>query len=674
MAAFTAVTSAAMAARQSTGPANGEESKAEASVGVAPGDATTFETQPFPQTLHLFHFNDVYNVGQRDKEPVGGVARFAARVKEVASTQSRWAASRGAAATPGAAAAGGAGGEPSSNGGGSGGTDADAEAAPLVLFSGDALNPSSFSIVTKGMHMVDALNGLGLSAACVGNHDLDFGVENLERARERSNFPWLLSNCNARETGEPLAGALQSVLLRRQGVTVGLMGLIESDWLECLGAVQPEDVEYTDFVKRGTELAAELRKSGADIVIALTHMRVPNDTRLANEATGIDIILGGHDHHYEVAKINGVTLIKSGTDFREFSTVTLQRKSAEDRWTCEATRVEVTGETPEDPDVRAIVDKTGVEMEKRLAQVAGDAAVPLDGRFITVRTRESNYANLLVDLAREETKTDLVMVNSGTFRCDEIQGPGQLLLGHVLKMLPMPTPILTVEMTGDVVLECLENGVSRWPAKEGRFLQVSGVRFRFDGTAKPGSRILQHTVTVGDDPLDVTKLYRVGVSYFMTLGKDGFDMVPAKSKQIVDVEDAPTLPVMYRNHLRTVGAANGFARRAHWAMEHAVKRFRKMLRNIRRVARRAAGAAVDSPIAPSPIAQPPEFSIAPECDGRIEEVSGTHVPDDPGASRVGAAIAAAAGCAAAAGGGGPEKDDEEVDGDDRPSAKRARIE
>lgn len=77
-----------------------------------------------------------------------------------------------------------------------------------------------------------------------------------------------------------------------------MMGLIEPDWVSTLGAVDPGEMLYEDFVVAGSREAARLRERGAELVIALTHMRLPNDKRLAREATGIDIILAGHDHYY----------------------------------------------------------------------------------------------------------------------------------------------------------------------------------------------------------------------------------------------------------------------------------------------------------------------------------------------------------------------------------------
>ena len=79
--------------------------------------------------LTIVHFNDVYNIEEREKEPVGGAARFKTRL------------------------------------------DCLRELHPLVLFSGDALSPSSISIVTEGRHMVPILNSFGVKAAVYGNHE-----------------------------------------------------------------------------------------------------------------------------------------------------------------------------------------------------------------------------------------------------------------------------------------------------------------------------------------------------------------------------------------------------------------------------------------------------------------------------------------------------------------------
>ena len=80
--------------------------------------------------------------------------------------------------------------------------------------------------------------------------------------------------------------------------------MVEKEWLDTLSTINPEEVTYTDFVDAGTMLARELKETkNCEIVIALTHMRTPNDIRLAENVSEIDLILGGHDHIYEKKKV-----------------------------------------------------------------------------------------------------------------------------------------------------------------------------------------------------------------------------------------------------------------------------------------------------------------------------------------------------------------------------------
>ena len=213
-------------------------------------------------SIDIIHFNDVYEIEPRDREPVGGVARFVSRMR------------------------------------------AHADAGALVLFSGDALAPSLLSTVTKGEHMVKLLNLMHIRAACFGNHDFDFGVEVLEEAVAESSFPWMLSNAWSRETGELLGRGCESVMLEHRGRRLGLMGLIEEEWLATLATLEREDVIYADYVDVARTLCAKLRAAGADAVIALTHMRTPNDRRLAREVPELDLILGGHDHEVRLCFVS----------------------------------------------------------------------------------------------------------------------------------------------------------------------------------------------------------------------------------------------------------------------------------------------------------------------------------------------------------------------------------
>ena len=235
----------------------------------------------------LLHFTDIYNLpSRRWREPVGGAARLQTLLESYA------------------------------------------HADPLVLFSGDALSPSLESQATKGSHMLDALNKLGVSAAVPGNHEFDFGLENFEEQVGRSSFPWVLSNLVQQKTGLPPSGVVPHLVVESHGHRVGLMGLA-GDWMWKQVATRGEAFVHTDPVEAAIQTVGHLReKEQCEAVIALTHMGKREDERLAREVAGLDLVLGGHDHGYSAHRVDGkgVWVVKSGTEFRHVSVIKLSFK------------------------------------------------------------------------------------------------------------------------------------------------------------------------------------------------------------------------------------------------------------------------------------------------------------------------------------------------------------
>ena len=278
------------------------------------------------KTITILHFNDVYNLEPGKKEPVGGAAKFASLV----------AAEKAKCAEAGLA-------------------------PPIVTFAGDALNPSMCSTFFKGRQMVPILNGLGVEVATVGNHDLDFGVENLQWVMKESSFPWLLANIRDAATGKILAGAAETHVVDHHGARVGFVGLAEEEWITTLATVNEDQVRYEDFVACGVRLAKELRAAGCDLVLALTHMRVPNDERLAAEAgEHFDAVLGGHDHHYVEGRVGpaAIPVLKAGTEFRWITkaTFSIPDGAGAARPSCAYEKLDVVGALPDDPAILAVVD------------------------------------------------------------------------------------------------------------------------------------------------------------------------------------------------------------------------------------------------------------------------------------------------------------------------------
>ena len=200
---------------------------------------------------------------------------------------------------------------------------------PLVTMGGDFMSPSVMSTFTKGSHMIEAMNHLGVHFGVLGNHDFDFGMETLQARingdadlddvrddNAKSTTTWLLSNVIDTTTGAPPCGAVESTVFSHRSVKIGIIGLVE-DWVNVLGKVPPGRLRYDSQIAAGNRLCAQLREQGVQLVVAITHNRLENDRALAEGCQGIDLILGGHDHFKDSFKNGAVTCVKSGVVSRD---------------------------------------------------------------------------------------------------------------------------------------------------------------------------------------------------------------------------------------------------------------------------------------------------------------------------------------------------------------------
>lgn len=395
--------------------------------------------------------------------------------------------------------------------------------------------------------MVPVLNSLDIKCAVYGNHDFDFGVEHLVQLAGEMDFPWLMSNVRSSETGELLAEGKETHIITWEGRKIGLMGLVEMEWIETLGTVEETDVLYTDYVETAKRLVPQLQQEGCELIIALTHMRVPNDLRLAREVPGLHMVLGGHDHHYEKHMVGDVLMLKSGSEFREFSVLTV-RFPAGCRPQIEVTKQEVTKSDTLDEEMKAIVEKYLSKVQEGLEVEIGIVECSLEGRLKFVRTRETNLGNLVTDIMRKYMKADVALLNSGTLRSDCVHEAGVFKMKDLLSVLPIVDSVMLIELTGVQLLAALENGVSQYPKHEGRFPQVSGLRFTFDPTQPSGHRLIRDSVWVGRDQLVEDKTYKLCTKgYIGKYGKDGYNMF-RECKQLIPEDEGPILFSMVRDH------------------------------------------------------------------------------------------------------------------------------
>ena len=111
----------------------------------------------------------------------------------------------------------------------------------------------------------------------------------------------------------------------------------------------------------------------------------------------------------------------------------------------------------------------------------------------------------------------------------------------------MVDPLAVLEITGEQLIEALENGTSQYPKHEGRFPQVSGLSFTFDPSKQIGHKVIVSSVQVDGKPLQMNQKYKLCTKVYIAAGKDGYDVFK-RCKVLVSQEEGPILGAIVRNH------------------------------------------------------------------------------------------------------------------------------
>ncbi len=421
----------------------------------------------------------------------------------------------------------------------------------LFLLAGDTISPSVESISFKGAQMIESWNAAGLNYATFGNHEFDFGPAVLSDRMRESHFGWLAANVIDKETGKPFGGAERFVIREYDGVKVGIFGLV-------LQSTKTEsrpgpDVEFLDPCETAGKVVSELHEQGAKTVIALTHLSMGEDKKVARCAN-VDVIIGGHEHTLLESASGGAPIFKMTSDARELGRIDLNISKDTGRvQSIDWKVIPVTNRIDADRAFAVVTEKYA-RLMPHLARVVGRTNVPLEVRSAAGRIHETNVGDFVTDAFRKATASDVALINGGSLRADALISPGVLTVRDVLSILPFKNNIVKLELTGATLRSAIEHGLSRSAedAEPGRFPQVSGIQFSFDAARPPGSRIVD--IKVNGQPLDANRKYTLATNSFLYVdGGDGYTMLK-ESKALISPEKGQLDSDILRRAIRSVRA------------------------------------------------------------------------------------------------------------------------
>ena len=433
-------------------------------------------------------------------------------------------------------------------------TAAGAAGATVTTFGGDLISPSIMSALMQGAQMIDLANAVGIDYAVPGNHDLDFGVGVFAKRVAESRFTWLGANLRRRDGGA-IPGLGATATRDVDGITVGFFGLLTPDTATI--AKGGAEVSFTPPLEAAAAAVAALRRQGAEVIIALTHLDLARDRALVRAVKGIDLVLGGHDHAPMAVMESGVLILKSGSDAGYLAAVTLdiervlEKRGMTVRVTPTGWRHLSTAGIAPHPETAARVKVYEARLEGALAAVVGRTETGMDSRRAIVRRSESAMGNLIADAMRGAAGADIALINGGGIRGNRVYTPGSTLTRRdIIAELPFGDVTVVLALDGAAIRAALEHAVGRVEHMAGRFLQVSGLRFSWSPAAAPGRRV--GPISINGRPLDGAKTYRVAAGAFIAGGGDGFAMLKT-ARRMVDAEAGAKVAAQVIDHIAAKG-------------------------------------------------------------------------------------------------------------------------
>ena len=430
--------------------------------------------------------------------------------------------------------------------------------AVLVLDAGDQFQGSLFYTTYKGEAAAEMVNAIGFDAMAVGNHEFDDGPPALAGFADLARHPVVSGNLDL-SGSNALSGRIEDQLILEAGdMRVGIVSALAADTAET--SSPGPAVVFADEIESLRADVAALEDEGVDRIIALTHVGLPEDRRIAEAVAGIDAIIGGHSHTlmandgeaefpYPVM-VAGTPVAQAYAYSKYLGHLELTFDEAGEVTAAGGDTMLLDASVEPDPELAARIEELSAPLDEMRRQVIGETAEAIEGSREVCRARECEMGTLVADamLARvADQGIDIAIQNGGGLRASI--DAGEVTMGEVLTVLPFQNTLATFQLKGADVIAALENGVSQIADGAGRFPQVAGLTYAFDADMPAGERVSEVMVETdsGWAPIDPDATYGVVSNNYMRGGGDGYDMFETEAMDAYDY--GPGLEVVVADYL-----------------------------------------------------------------------------------------------------------------------------
>ena len=407
----------------------------------------------------------------------------------------------------------------------------------VVLDAGDPFQGSLFYTTYKGAAEAEFMEAIGYDVMAVGNHEFDDGPEGLEAFVDTVSFPVISGNLDL--TSEPaLNGKVSNhVVLNVGGQKIGIISALAVDTVET--SSPGENVVFQDEIESLKADVAALEAEGVNKIIALNHVGLAKDLEIAAAVPGIDVVVGGHSHTLlsntsdraagaYPTMVGAVPVVQAYAYSKYLGELTVTFDDAGNVTSAMGEPILLDASVTPDAAMAARIAEMGAPIEEMKQRVVAETAEAVEGAREFCRTGECAMGNLVADAMLDRVKDQGISIaiqNGGGLRASI--DAGEVTMGEVLTVLPFQNTLSTFFVSGQTVIDALENGVSQVEEVKGRFPQVAGLKFTWDASVAAGEgRIQEVMVMEGGEfvAIDPAKTYGLVSNNYVRGGGDGYKM------------------------------------------------------------------------------------------------------------------------------------------------------
>lgn len=434
----------------------------------------------------------------------------------------------------------------------------------IVLDAGDQYQGSLMYTTYKGDVEIEMMNKIGFDAMAVGNHEFDDGDEGLAKLADGVDFPVISGNLDV-SSSNLLAGKVQDhVVLEVGGEKIGIVSALAVDTVET--SSPSKAVIFSDEIENLQADVDALTDAGVTKVIALNHVGLAKDLEIAEQVSGLDLVIGGHSHTKfsnteegamaYPTMVGDVPVVQAYAYSKYVGLIKLTFDDAGVLKSAVGDTILLDASVAEDEAIKARVAELAGPIEEMKTTVVGSAADLIVGDRDVCRVSECGMGNLVADAMLDRVADQGVTIsiaNAGGLRASI--DAGDVTMGDVLTVLPFQNTLSTFEITGQGIIDALENGVSQVEEVKGRFPQVAGLKFTWDSSVAPNEgRVSDVMVNDGGTyvAIDPAKTYGVVTNNYVRNGGDGYSMFETDGMNAYDF--GPDLADVTAEYLAEQGA------------------------------------------------------------------------------------------------------------------------